>query len=102
MPVKPSSKEEEYFQKQELEKKRQAAHVHEERLKVEERRKLKDLHWMCCPKCGMELVETEFRGLKIDQCSSCNGVWLDAGELDMIAVEEGGGFIGGLQKFFKM
>jgi Zn-finger nucleic acid-binding protein len=36
-----------------------------------------------CPEDGLELIEYEFAGsgLKIEQCQSCNGVWLDAGEL---------------------
>lgn len=101
MPVKPSDREEEFFARQEWERKRKVAHEHEERLKAEERKKLIDLHWMRCPKCGMELVEIDYRGLKVDQCSSCNGVWLDAGELDALAASDKGGFMGGLQAFFK-
>jgi uncharacterized protein len=101
MPVKPTDREEEFFARQEWERKRKVAHEHEERLKAAERQKLKDLHWMNCPKCGMELVEIDFRGLKVDQCSSCNGVWLDAGELDALATSEKSGFLGGLQAFFK-
>ncbi len=101
MPVRPSSKEEEHFARLEWEKKRKLAHEHEERLRAEERKKLMELHRMRCPKCGMELVEIEFRGLKLDQCSSCSGVWLDAGELDALATSEKGGFLGGLQAFFK-
>ena len=101
MPIKPTEKEQEYFARQEWEHKRKLAHEHEERLKTEERRKLKDLHWMRCPKCGMELVEIEYRGLKVDQCSSCNGVYLDAGEFDSVASSEKSGFLNGLQSFFK-
>lgn len=101
MPVRPSSKEEEHFARLEWEKKRKLAHEHEERLKAEERKKLMELHRMRCPKCGMELVEIEFRGLRLDQCSSCSGVWLDAGELDTLATSEKGGFLGSLQSFFK-
>jgi hypothetical protein len=101
MPVIPSDKEQEFFARQEWERKRKVAHEHEERLKAAERNKLKEQHWMRCPKCGMELVEIEYRGLKLDQCSSCSGVWLDAGELDTLATSEKSGFLGGLQAFFK-
>jgi Zn-finger nucleic acid-binding protein len=36
-----------------------------------------------CPEDGFELVEYEFggSGIKLDQCLSCRGVWLDQGEL---------------------
>lgn len=36
-----------------------------------------------CPEDGVEMVEYAFAGsdLRIEQCLSCNGVWLDAGEL---------------------
>ena len=36
---------------------------------------------MKCPKCGMELIEIDYKKIKIDKCSECEGVWLDAGEL---------------------
>jgi len=40
---------------------------------------------MQCPKCGMQLVEIDYRGIKIDKCTACDGVWLDAGELEMVS-----------------
>jgi hypothetical protein len=40
---------------------------------------------MRCPKCGMQLVEIDFRNIKIDRCSTCDGVWLDAGELEAVS-----------------
>lgn len=38
-----------------------------------------------CPKCDGTLVETDFENIKIDVCDKCTGVWLDPGELTMIA-----------------
>ena len=38
-----------------------------------------------CPKCEGMLIETDFEKIKIDVCEKCSGVWLDAGELTMIA-----------------
>lgn len=101
MPVKPTTKEEEFFARQEFERRRQAAQDHEKRLAAQERVRLKELHWMRCPKDGMELVEVEFRGVKVDQCSHCGGVFLDAGELDAVAAAEKGGFLSSLGSFFK-
>jgi hypothetical protein len=40
---------------------------------------------MRCPKCGMELIEIDYRGIKVDRCSECLGIWLDAGELESIS-----------------
>ncbi len=40
---------------------------------------------MLCPTCPTErLVITERRGIEIDYCPSCRGVWLDRGELDKL------------------
>lgn len=101
MPVKPTTKEEEFFAKQEFERRRKAAQEQEKLLAAQEMARLKELHWMRCPKDGMELVEVEFRGVKVDQCSHCGGVFLDAGELEAVATTEKGGFLSGLGSFFK-
>lgn len=39
---------------------------------------------MQCPVCGERLREIEKRGVMIDICASCKGVWLDRGELEKI------------------
>ncbi|PWB67626.1 MAG: hypothetical protein C3F14_01575, partial [Deltaproteobacteria bacterium] len=44
--------------------------------------RLKEQHFMRCPKCGMQLVEVDYKSLKLDRCTACDGVWLDAGELE--------------------
>lgn len=33
----------------------------------------------------MDLIGIDFKGIKIDECSTCRGMWLDAGEFDAIA-----------------
>lgn len=101
MPLKPSSKEEEYMLQLELERRRQAALEAEARLAEEERRRLKETHWMHCPKCGTRLQEISFRGVHIDQCPACQGIFLDAGELDQVAKGEQGGFLGSLGRLFR-
>ncbi len=102
MPVKPSTKEEEFMLQQELQRRRQAAQEVEARMQAEERTRLKDLHWMRCPKCGMELQEVEFRGVRIDQCAACQGVWLDAGELELLTnTEQTGDVMGAFMRIFK-
>ena len=39
---------------------------------------------MKCPNCEELLVMTERKGVEIDYCPKCRGVWLDKGELDKI------------------
>jgi Zn-finger nucleic acid-binding protein len=45
-----------------------------------------------CPKCGPEIVmmrhfECVARKAAVDECPSCGGIWLDAGELNVIRSE---------------
>jgi hypothetical protein len=51
---------------------------------------------MRCPKCGRKLEETTYRKVRIDRCSGCRGVWLDTGELEMLAPAEHESWLSGL------
>jgi len=56
---------------------------------AEEKKKVsKKLHPMKCPRCGMELIEIDYKRIKIDRCSGCEGIWLDAGEIEAILKDE--------------
>ncbi len=81
---KPSTQEEEYFAKQEYEKKRKLLEQHQTTLAAEEKKRLRELHYMRCPKCGMELIQIDYKTISVDRCSQCEGLWLDAGELKQI------------------
>lgn len=85
---KPSHEEEEFFAKEEATRLHNLAMERMRKLQVEERERLKQLHWMHCPKCGFELQPITFKGLTIDKCFNCNGSWLDAGELETLAGHE--------------
>ena len=76
--------EEEYFARQEAEQRRKLAVERQAKLLAEERERERALHLMKCPKCGMQLEEIAFADVRIDKCSSCEGLWLDKGELDLI------------------
>ncbi|MES2650665.1 MAG: zf-TFIIB domain-containing protein [Bacteroidota bacterium] len=39
---------------------------------------------MKCPSCNETLLMTEKRGVEIDYCPNCRGIWLDRGELEKI------------------
>jgi Zn-finger nucleic acid-binding protein len=43
---------------------------------------------MKCPVCQETLTMTERKGVEIDFCPKCRGVWLDRGELDKILERE--------------
>ena len=88
MVLKPSEKEEEYFARKEFEGKRKIEQERHRKLNEEEKKRLKELHYMRCPKCGMELIEIDYKGIMIDECSECEGIWLDAGELETVSKME--------------
>lgn len=53
-------------------------------------------YYMKCPKCGAALKERTFQKVVIDQCTACNGIWLDAGELEQVAGKENDSWLGKL------
>lgn len=96
--MKPSEKEEEYHARQEFEKRKKLEEQKNIKMEFEQKQKLKELHYMKCPKCGMDLLEIDYKSIKIDKCSGCEGVWLDAGEMEIISTMEKGG----LDKLFSV
>lgn len=89
---KPSKNEEEYFllQDQELLKAQRA------KLDAERAAKARVANLMKCPKCGADIAEQAIGPVKVDVCPECHGMWLDAGELELITkVKDGavGGFL---------
>ena len=83
MPIqeKPSRNEEEYFAR------RNAELIKEQRAKLDQSRLSQERasHYMKCPKCGSDLAEREFHHVRIDECRECGGMWLDKGEVEMLA-----------------
>ena len=49
---------------------------------------LKELHFMHCPKCGLGMQEVKYKGVDVDVCFACGGVFLDKGELEHIAQKD--------------
>ncbi|MCH7570006.1 MAG: zf-TFIIB domain-containing protein, partial [Deltaproteobacteria bacterium] len=92
MPVKPSETEKEYFAGLEFEKRKKLEAEKQAQFLEEEKRNLKKLHYMRCPKCGMQLIEIDYKRIAVDKCSSCEGVWLDAGELEAVSEMDKGAF----------
>ena len=91
MPTVPSDREEEYFKRKEFERRAAVEEEKRKKMQEEEKQRLKDLHHMRCPKDGMQLIEVDYKGIKIDECSHCKGIWLDNKELDAIRKMEQSG-----------
>ncbi len=77
---KPSRNEDEYFVKLDAELMKQR------RLELDATRVASEqaVCFMKCPKCGGDLAERTMHQVKVDVCNKCGGVWLDAGELDLV------------------
>lgn len=82
----------------ELQARREAHQRRNAELGPAERAQLRTLHFMCCPKCGMSLEEITFRGVRVDKCFGCGGVYLDDGELEELAGQPG--FFEALRRMF--
>ena len=87
---KPSKAEDEYFAKQELERRKKWAQEQAAKKTVEEKETIKKQHWMKCPKCGYDLAEIEFHGVTVEQCANCGGIFHDKGELEAIEKHDAG------------
>lgn len=95
MSTRPSDNEQEWIHRQEAERLRKLREREAADTAEAEKRRLKELHWMRCPKCGMELAEIDYRGVEVDACFSCGGMFFDQGEVETLADDEhGGGFLG--------
>jgi hypothetical protein len=56
--------------------------------------KVRTLALMRCPKCGEELATVELHGVSVDECPGGHGMWLDAGELELLAGRERDSWLG--------
>jgi uncharacterized protein len=92
-PLKITSSEDEYFARQEALKLRKLAQQKRDEMNAAEREKLKDLHWMHCPKCGFKMKTILVNEVEIDKCFNCGGLYFDDGELEKVS--------GRADKFFK-
>jgi PAT family beta-lactamase induction signal transducer AmpG len=43
---------------------------------------------MRCPKCRSDMELLEIEGVEIDRCTSCHGLWFDAGEVEKLRNKE--------------
>ena len=99
MPVKPTDQEDEYFARLEFERRKKTLDERETQGAEEERLRILAVGGGRCPKCAAELVPVAYRGIELDKCSRCQGVWLDFDELDQVVAEDKG-FLGGVRRIF--
>jgi len=97
----PSTPEDEYFVRENAERMRRLTLEAKRAMAAEEQKRLRDLHYMHCPKCGMEMKEVHYGKLDVDACFSCGGVFLDKGEIDIIAHPGQKGIMGAILNLFK-
>jgi len=88
--MKPSQIEDQHIWEQELQRRLQKLEAEQQATAEAEQRRLKELHWMRCPKCGQELSPQQYGPVEIDVCPNCRGLWLDANELETILAKESG------------
>ena len=81
----PSRNEDEYFAKQDAEL------IKQMRAKLDKERELNErkAHYMKCPKCGADMKEVDHGPVKVDVCPECNGMFLDAGEMQLLQKAQG-------------
>jgi len=82
--------EEEYFVRKEREQLAKLKAKHEAEAKASARQ----ASHMKCPKCGESLKVRSFQKIEIDQCTGCDGIWLDAGEIDQVAARDESSWLG--------
>jgi hypothetical protein len=48
---------------------------------------------MRCPKCGAKLNTVKHHDVTVEECPACQGMWLDRGELEILAQRENEGWL---------
>jgi len=95
----PTNQEEEQLARLEF-KRRQEAALGRRGKKAAASRRVARFYGFLCPRCAGELLPVRYRGVEIDKCSRCDGVWLHCGELDRLGEGEGG-FLSGMLRIFR-
>ena len=67
---------------------RQVAIRQAQKLKAEERERLRRLHWRHCPACGMTMDAIFVREVEFLRCFHCGGSFLDHGKLERLAGQD--------------
>jgi uncharacterized protein with PIN domain len=71
--MKPNRVEDQHVWKQELNRQSEKLQLEQQADAEMEQRRLKELHWMRCPKCGQKLVTENHGPVEIGLCPNCRG-----------------------------
>jgi ribosomal protein S27AE len=83
-----------------MDKKRALAEKIKSQMAEHELLELKTLHHNHCSNCGFEMHPIVFKGVTIQQCPNCAGIFLAAEELETLAGKEGG-FVSAVLSIFQ-
>jgi uncharacterized protein len=64
-----------------------------QRFVTQERDSRQEVNFSHCPKCREDLEEILFRGITVDRCPGCFGVWLDAEEVERLTARASQGWL---------
>lgn len=82
------SKEEEWIKEEERKKIEELKKKREEEIKRKLNEELRQLHFMHCPKCGHKMEEVTLEDVKVDRCTTCEGIYFDKGELEELIMKK--------------
>lgn len=64
-----------------------------QRLAAQEYEGRKELSFLRCLRCGEELEEIRFRGIMVERCAKCHGMWIDGDELERLTARARQGWL---------
>ena len=66
----------------------QRLEAYREETEKEERERLRQAHWMKCPKCGNEMRAEQLEGIEIERCSVCGGMFFEHSEFQTLLMRK--------------
>ena len=66
----------------------QRLEIYREETEKKERERLRQAHWMRCPKCGNEMRTEQLEGIEIERCSVCAGMFFEHNELQTLLMRK--------------
>ena len=66
----------------------QRLEAYREETEKQDRERLRQAHWMRCPKCGNEMKVEQLEGIEIERCSVCGGMFFEHNELQTLLMRK--------------
>jgi hypothetical protein len=90
MKLKERAREDRYFAERDRELLTRLKQAH----MAEQGKKIHELARSRCPMCREQLRQSLFYGIMIEECPTCQGIWLGKGKVERISLQGGEGWIG--------